>query len=82
MSKSKKSTKSKASKSVAAKVSTASKSVAVPTASQKQVRSMAAYKAHMTRQTNALKAAKKPEDKTAAREAIATISANMKKFAS
>jgi hypothetical protein len=82
MSKSKKSTKSKASKSVAAKVSTASKSAAVPTAAQKQVRSMAAYKAHMTRQTNALNAAKKPEDKAAARKSIEAIAANMKQFAS
>lgn len=80
----KKSSKSKPAKkavvkSVAAKVvTTVSKSEKAPTVAQAKTRSMAAYKAHITRQQNALKAAKNPEAKSAAHAAIATITANMR----
>jgi hypothetical protein len=78
----KKSSKSKSSpksvsKAAAAKV-TVSKSVIVPAADKAKTRSMAAYKAHITRQQNALKAAKSPADKSAATAAIAAITANMR----
>jgi hypothetical protein len=81
MKKSSKSKSTKPSKSAAAKSITVSKSVAIaPVADKAKTRSMAAYKAHMTRQANALKAAKKPEDKAAARAALDQVTSNMNAF--
>lgn len=70
----KKSSKSK----VATKSATVSKSVKAPTAAQAKTRSMAAYKAHITRQTQLIAASKSASVKSEAREAIRTITANMK----
>lgn len=80
----KKSSKSKSpvksvSKAAVAK-SVVTKSEKAPAADKAKTRSMAAYKAHMTRQTNALKAAKKPEDKAAARAALDQVTSNMNAF--
>ena len=70
----KKSSKSKSS----AKSVTVSKSAKAPTAAQAKTRSMAAYKAHITRQTQLIAASKSASVKSEAREAIRTITANMK----
>lgn len=70
----KKSSKSK----TAAKSATVSKSVKAPTAAQAKTRSMAAYKAHITRQNQIIEASKSAAVKKDARTAIATITANMK----
>lgn len=48
------------------------------TKSQAKVRSMAAFKAHITRWTNVLKSAKKADLKRQAREQIKQISSNMR----
>lgn len=69
---------SKSSKSkTAAKSTTVSKSVKV-TAAQANTRSMAAYKAHLTRQAQIIAASKSASVKSEAREAIKTITANMR----
>jgi hypothetical protein len=70
----KKSSKSKS----AAKSVTVSKSAKAPTAAQVKTRSMAAYKAHITRQTQLIAGTKSASVKSEAREAIRTITANMK----
>lgn len=59
-----------------AKSTVAVKSVK-PTAAQAKVRSMAAYKAHITRQNQILAASKSSTVKAEARQAIKTITANM-----
>ena len=64
---------SKAKKSLAK----ASKVVKV-SRTQKVIRHLAAFKAHLTMAQNRLKAAKKPDEKKAAREAIARLSASIK----
>ena len=69
-----KSTKSK----TAAKSATVSKSVKAPTAAQQKTRSMAAYKAHITRQTQILASKVAASVKTEARAALKQITANMK----
>lgn len=61
-----------------AKTSSASKSIKVPTVAQAKARSLAAYKAHITRQTMVLNASKSSDVKAAARKAIQVITANMK----
>ncbi len=68
----KKSSKSKA------KSATVSKSAKAPTAAQMKTRSMAAYKAHITRQNQVIEASKSVTVKRDARAAIATITANMR----
>jgi hypothetical protein len=70
----KKSSKSKSS----AKSVTVSKSIKAPTAAQAKTRSMAAYKAHITRQNQIIAAAKSPKVKADARSAISVITANMR----
>lgn len=70
----KKSSKSK----TAAKSVTVSKSAKAPTAAQAKTRSMAAYKAHITRQNQLIEASKSSAVKSEARKAIATITANMR----
>jgi hypothetical protein len=70
----KKSSKSK----TAAKSATVTKSAKVPTAAQAKVRSMAAFKAHLTRQNNILAAKGSPSVKSDARAAIKAITANMR----
>jgi hypothetical protein len=75
MSKSKKTVKS-ASK---AKTSTATKSAPV-TQATRTARSLAAYKAHMTRQTQIIAASKKADVKSAARTALAEIGKRLKAF--
>lgn len=67
----------KASKTVS-KSAVVSKSAKAPTAAQAKTRSMAAYKAHITRQTQVIAASKSASVKSEAREAIRTITANMK----
>ena len=66
---------SKTTKTGAAKKSAAAKPAP---AAQKKVRSMAAYKAHITRQNQILAASKSATVKTSARAAIKAITANMK----
>lgn len=70
----KKSSKSK----TAAKSATVSKSVKAPTAAQAKVRSMAAFKAHLTRQAQIIAGSKSATVKAEARDAIKTITANMR----
>jgi hypothetical protein len=67
------------SKSVSkAKAVTVAKSAPIATAAQQKTRSMAAYKAHITRQNQILAASKSSTVKSEAREAIKAITANMK----
>jgi hypothetical protein len=47
------------------------------TPEQQKARSLAAYKAHLTRQRNALARVRKPERKAAVRAAIESITARM-----
>jgi hypothetical protein len=74
---SKKTTKTTVKSKSAAKAVTVSKSAKPATAAQ-QTRSMAAYKAHITRQNQIIEASKSAAVKKDARVAIATITANMK----
>lgn len=75
---SKKTAKTTVKSKTAAKAVTVAKSAAAPTAAQAKTRSMAAYKAHITRQNQILAASKSATVKSEARSAIKAITANMK----
>ena len=70
--------KSAKSTKTAAKSAVVSKSEKFGRALQAKNRSMAAYKAHITRQTQLIAASKSASVKSEAREAIRSITANMK----
>lgn len=80
MSKSKKSPAKSTTKSVTkAKAATVTKSAPV-SAETRKARSIAAYKAHMTRQKQILDTSKKADEKSAARTAQAEIGKRLKAF--
>jgi hypothetical protein len=71
-------TSSKKTVKTAAKSAAAVKSSKAPTAAQMKARSIAAYKAHITRQNQIIEGSKSKTVKAEARDAIKAITANMK----
>jgi hypothetical protein len=79
MSKSKKSSAKTTKNVTKAKAATVTKSAPI-SAETRKARSIAAYKAHMTRQNQILAASKKADEKSEARTALAEIGKRLKAF--